>query len=49
MADLSQLLVDKVPMLFGVLKAWEDELLPQERQHEEGIFLVHIRGPSTPD
>jgi hypothetical protein len=26
LADLSRYLVDKIPVVFGTLKAWEDEL-----------------------
>jgi hypothetical protein len=44
MDDLSQYLVDKIPALFGTLKAWEDKLTVQEGQTMGGTFMEDVRG-----
>jgi hypothetical protein len=42
--DLSQYLVDKIPALFGTLKAWEDKLAPQEGPRMGGTFMKDVGG-----
>jgi hypothetical protein len=44
MDDLSQYLVDKIPAIFGTLKAWEDELTVQEGQTVGGTFMEDVGG-----
>jgi hypothetical protein len=47
--DISQYLVNKVPALFGTLKAWEDELSPQEGPPVGGAFMEDVRGFTVPE
>ena len=42
--NLSKYLVDKIPALFGTLKAWEDELSSQERPPMGRTFMEDVRG-----
>jgi hypothetical protein len=47
--DLSQYLVDKIPAIFGTLKAWEDELTVQEGQAMGGTFMEDVGGFMVPE
>jgi hypothetical protein len=51
LADLNRYLVDKIPALFGMLKAWEDELSlhKQEGPRMEGAFVEDVRGFMIPE
>jgi hypothetical protein len=53
LANLSKYLVDKIPAIFGTLKAWENELIPH-KQYQEGLpqtgaFMEDIGGFTLPE
>jgi hypothetical protein len=53
LADLSKYLVDKIPVIFRTLKAWEDELIPH-KHHQEGLpqkgaFMEDVGGFTIPE
>jgi hypothetical protein len=53
LANLSKYLVNKIPMIFGTLKAWENELI-QNKHHQEGLpqtgaFMEDVRGFMLPE
>jgi hypothetical protein len=47
--DLSQYMVDKIPAIFGTLKAWEDELTVQKGQTMGGTFVEDVGGFTIPE
>jgi hypothetical protein len=47
--DLSRYLVDRIPALFGTLKAWEDELTPQKGPQMGGAFMEDVGGFMIPE
>jgi hypothetical protein len=49
LADLSRYMVDKILALFGTLKAWEDELIPQTGPQMGGTFMEDVGGFMQPE
>jgi hypothetical protein len=47
--NLSKYLVNKIPAIFGTLKAWEDEITVQEGQTMGGTFIEDVRGFTIPE